>query len=416
VKVLSIACAIATIGVLGALPAGAVRAEGVGVIAVGGERGTLASTIAAVVRETRPEPTRARVVVDAISEARIALAAGAVPIETMPRFRRVREEIDEGWRAYQRVQVEFAASRLASARTDAVGLLAYPSGVVLYADAALRLGIVLDTLGRTADAQYAIALALGLDPDRPITQLEFSPDVITTIDTVRAQVRPTVPVRITSEPPNATVNIDGKDVGRTPASVELAVGQHVVVARVPQFRPQAQAIAVEPTTPELSLGLERDGEAARLEAGVAVGLSDAAAQELADAALRFADLDEVVLVADTERRGGPTLLVQRCAGAPARCSAVVELGYADRSGLVTAAREAWQAVHAAELRYPPSVFGDSRVGDDKLLTHRCEVCRSPWLWGSIGAAAVVTTIVVLAIVTASKPAPILGVDQTQFTH
>jgi hypothetical protein len=42
-------------------------------------------------------------------------------------------------------------------------------------------------------------------------------------------------------------------------------------------------------------------------------MSDAATQLLVDAVLQLADFDEVVLVANTERRVGPTLLVQRCA-------------------------------------------------------------------------------------------------------
>ena len=102
----------------------------------------------------------------------------------------MREQIDEGWRAFLRVQVDFAASRLATARTDAEALVALPGGAQLYADAALRLGAVLGHLGRTAEAQAILALALALDPDRPITLAEFSPDVVAAVDAVRAQTRP----------------------------------------------------------------------------------------------------------------------------------------------------------------------------------------------------------------------------------
>ncbi|MBA3459206.1 MAG: hypothetical protein H0T46_04540, partial [Deltaproteobacteria bacterium] len=57
-----------------------------------------------------------RIVVDAVADARAAIGAGAVPAETLQQFRKVREQIDEGWRAYLRVAVEAAASRLVAAR------------------------------------------------------------------------------------------------------------------------------------------------------------------------------------------------------------------------------------------------------------------------------------------------------------
>ncbi|HET9993559.1 MAG TPA: PEGA domain-containing protein, partial [Kofleriaceae bacterium] len=283
-------------------------------------------------RDQRPEVTAAmaaalrdrgaiRIADNALGEAREAAAAGAVPIDTMVRFRRVREQIDEGWRAYHNVQLEFATSRLAAARTDAESLLALPGMPALYADASLRLGAVLAQLRRAGEARDAIALALALDPDRPITQLEFSPEVVATVDGVRGQPRPTHAVHVTSEPSGAIVSIDGHDAGRTPLVTELATGQHVVVARSAQFLPYARAFALDDKTGELPIAFEHDDEAAELAAGLDAGTPERVQQLVVDRVLALADLDEVVLVAATERRGGPTLLVQRCAGAPARCSA-----------------------------------------------------------------------------------------------
>jgi hypothetical protein len=403
VRQLSIACAIVI-----AL-AGSALADGVGVIAAGPDRGAASKAIAGAVAEARP----ARIVDDAVGEARAALAAGAVPISTLERFRRVREQIDEGWRAFLRVQVDFAASRLATARTDAEALVVIPGGAALYADASLRLGAVLGYLGRTAESQASLALALALDPERPITLAEFSPDVVAAVDAVRGQSRPARSVRIASEPAGAQISIDGKDVGRAPLHVDLAIGQHVIVARVPQFQARAMAIAVDATTKEVEVELEPDVAWTRLAEGALIGMADARAQELVDAAVRFADLDEVVLVADTDQRGGPTLLVQRCAGLPARCTAVIEIGYADRSGVAAAAREAWQSARTANLRYPPSVLGDPRAtgGRDD---DRCKLCRSPILWGGVGVGVVIATVAVIAIVSSSRPPPVVGVDPTKF--
>jgi len=374
------------------------------VVAPRDQRPAVTAAMAAALRDRGP----VRIADDALGEAREAATAGAVPIETMVRFRRVREQIDEGWRAYHNVQLEFATSRLAAARTDAESLLAVPGMPALYADASLRLGVVLAQLARAGEARDAIALALALDPDRPITQLEFSPEVVATVDRVRGQARPTHPVHVTSDPPGASVSIDGHDAGRTPLVADLAVGQHVVVARVGQFHPYARAFALDDKTSDVPIALEHDDEAAELAAGLDAGMAERVQQLVVDRVLELADLDEVVLVASTERRGGPTLLVQRCAGAPARCSAVVELGYADRSGIAAAALEAWHAARAADLRYPPSVFDDPRLVGN-IEDHKCKLCRNPIVWAGVGVAAVAATIAIIVVASSSHPPPVVTV-------
>lgn len=397
-----IACAliIATI-------ARAAAADGAGVIAVSGQdRGAVAAAMADAMIEA---PAR-RIVPDAVAEARGAVAAGAVPVETLHRFRRVREQIHEGWRAYLRVAVETAAARLVAARSAAEELVAVPGGSELYADAALRLGAVLGHLGRTAEAQAILSLALVLDPDRPITLAEFSPDVVDAVAAARAAPVALRRVRIVTRPAGAQIRIDGAAVGRAPLDVQVTRGQHLIVARAPMHRAAVQGIPVDATTIEVQL--EPDEEAARIAAGAQAGLDDVAALQLVEGVLRYADLDELVLVADTIRRGGPALLVQRCAGAPAQCSAVVELGYGERAGLSSAARAAWRAARTGELRYPPTVLGErARPVDDG----RCRVCRSPWLWTGIGTAVLAATAITLMATSSSRPAPVVGVDGGGFS-
>ncbi len=380
-------------------------ADGAGVIAVSrSDRGAVAEAMGQAMAGRA-----GRISLDAVAEARGAIAAGAVPTETLHAFRKVREQIDEGWRAYLRVAVEAAASRLVAARTAAESLVGLPGGPELYADAALRLGAVLGHLGRTAESQAVFALALALDPDRPITKAEFSPDVVDAVDATRSAPVALQRVRVTSVPAGAAIQIDGKPIGRAPLEIQITRGQHLIVARTPMYRPTVQAVPADATAVEVVL--ERDDAAIRLSGGAELGLAEREAQELVDATLRFADLDEVVLVADAIRRGGPTLLVQRCAGIPARCSAVVELGYGDRAGLVAAARAAWEAARAGDLRYPPTVLAER---EGKLHDGRCKVCRSPWLWTGVGAALVIGTAVTIVLLQGSQPPPVVGVDGTDF--
>ncbi len=397
-----LACALA-IPVL-AIPRAA-GADGAGVIAVSktDRPGVAAAMAQAMVGRA------GRIVPDAVTDARAAIMAGAVPTETLAAFRKVREQVDEGWRAFQRVAVDAAASRLVAARTAAEPLVGLPGGAELYADAALRLGVVFGSVGRTAESQAVFALALALDPDRPITKAEFTPEVIEAVDAARSAPVALRRVHVTSVPSGAQIQVDGSPVGRAPLDLQITRGQHLIVARTPMYLPTVQALPADTTSAEVVL--ERDDAAIRVAGGAELGIGEQEAQQLVDATLRFADLDEVVLVVETTRRGGPTLLVQRCAGLPARCSAVVELGYGDRSGVVAAARAAWDAAKTGDLRYPPTVLSER---EGKANDGRCKVCRSPWLWTGVGAAVVIGTVITVFALQGSDPPPIVGVDGMDF--
>ncbi len=389
---------------------------GTGVIAtsVDGDRVHAAAAIAAAVVEVGGGGVARRVVPDAITEARAAVAAGAVPVEQLAHVRGVREAIDEGWRAYLRVSVEFAASRLAAARQDAEALVALPGGAELYADAALRLGAVLLHQGRAEEGRAVIALALAMDPARPVTLAEFAPDVVEAVDAVRAAPAAAQQhVRVASVPAGARVEVDGVDRGASPVELELARGQHVIAARAAGYVPRALGAAVDASTSSLRVELERDEDDARLAAGVAPAMDREGQQLLVDAAARFADLDEVVLAAVVDRRGEPALRVQRCVGVPARCSAVVEVGYGEPAGLAAAARSAWATARSGALGEGPSVFGDH---PSPVAAHRCGACRSPLLWGGVVVGIAIGAIAIIAESSASHGPPQVVVDGTLFGH
>ncbi len=377
-------------------------ADGAGVIATSRD-GSARGAVATAMREAMTGRA-SRIVEDAVADARVAIAAGAVPIETLLAFRRVRAQIDAGWRNYQRVAVDQARDALVAARTAAEPLVALPGGAELYADAALRLGMVLSQLGRREEANVVLALALALDPDRPVTTAEFSPDLVAVVDAARAAPVALHTVHVVTTPPGARIRIDGRDVGASPLDVQITRGQHLIVARAPEHRPSVQGIT--PDADRVEVQLEPDAEAARLQ-GPTLGLDDVPAQQLVDATLRYADLDEVVLVADTIRRGGPALLAQRCSGAaPAKCSAVVEIGYPDRAGLASAAKSAWQSILVGDLRYPPTVLGDEggRIDDG-----RCTWCRSPLLWTGVGVVVVTGAVLAIYALSSSQPTPIVTI-------
>jgi hypothetical protein len=326
-------------------------------------------------------------------------------VAALGEFRRVREMIDDGWRAYVRVQIDDAQRALTAARTAAEPLVALPGGLELYADAALRLGAVLQ-YRRNPDAPAVIALALALDPARPVTLAEFAPEVVDAVAAVRVAPVALERVHVTSAPAGALIAIDGKELGRAPLDAAVTRGQHLIVARAPLHRAQVQGVHVDGAPTAVDVRLDRDDVAATLAGGAEPGLLSSGEQTLVDAALTFAELDDVVVAALGARRGSPALLVQRCAGAPGRCTPVVEIGFTDRAGLAAAAREAWAAVRDGEPSAAPGVLGQT-------LPYRpdtgCHVCKSPYFWGGLGAA-FVGTVVALYFATVVRPAPVLNVN------
>jgi hypothetical protein len=228
---------------------------------------------------------------------------------------------------------------------------------------------------------------------------------------VRAAPAPLVRLHVATRPAGAIVSIDGKELGAAPLDAQVARGQHLVVARAPLHRAAVQGVVADGAgAVAVDVALEADDDAVRLAGGAEAGLAEPAELALVDAVLALADLDEVVVAAVTDRRGEPALIVQRCAGAPARCTAAAEIGFGDRGGLAAAAREAWRTVQSADLREPPRVLGGLRRGREPT---GCRLCRNPLVWTGVGAA-VIATVIVIAVTSSSRPPPVVTVNGGDF--
>ncbi|MEZ4401868.1 MAG: PEGA domain-containing protein [Kofleriaceae bacterium] len=355
---------------------------------------------------------------DALAATAAARRAGAEPAARLTGFAAVAGLVTEGWRAYVAADPGFAAARLGAARSSAQDLLALAGGPAVYADASLRLGVVLLHLGRIDEAAAALRLAHALDPERQVTTAEFTPDAVAAYQAAIDAPTVTMPVRIEALA-GAEVEVDGVDRGPAPITAELAVGEHVVVVRHPGYRPFAQAVAVTPATALLTPTLEPDRGAAAVARAARAGLGALGERELAaaiDQVIALGEVDEVLVVASIARAGAPALVAQRCVGGR-RCSAVVEVGYADAAGLVGAVGLLRQRLSAVELRYGVVLPDDARVTRRRVRVGRGEDrSRRRWAWlgGGALAAAVVATAVVLA--TSGDGPPVITVDPGDFTR
>jgi hypothetical protein len=145
-------------------------ADGAGVIAAStDDRGAVeAAMVDAMAGRAR------RVVPDAVAGARVAVAAGAVPVDALARFRRVREQVDEGWRAYLRVAVEVAGNGRVRPH-EAEQLSGCP--VVRGLRCSATVGAVLGHPGRSRNHRWC-SRSRGTR-SRPLIMLaEFSPDAV----------------------------------------------------------------------------------------------------------------------------------------------------------------------------------------------------------------------------------------------
>ena len=354
---------------------------------------------------------------DVLSTAARARRDGTVPASELARFTEVGNVVAEGWRAYVAADPDFAAARLAAARGDAEALLTLDGGAEVYADVSLRLGIVLAHLGRP-EAADALRLAHALDPDRPVTSAEFSPDAVAAYQAAVAATPGRAEIRVDALA-GAEVAIDGAVVGVAPVTTTVDVGEHVIVVRRVGYQPRGLAIAITGRAPLVAVELEPDRGAAAVVAagrdGVAA-LREAEAGRALEEILTYAEVDAVELVASVVRGGGPALLGQRCTAARA-CTAVVEVGYPDARGLPAAIGALRERLARTDRRYGVILPADPRVtrGETAIATG-CPSCRRRWYWIGGGAvvAALAATLVIVA--TTGDDAPTVSLDPDDFVR
>ena len=202
---------------------------------------------------------------------------------------------------------------------------------------------------------------------------------------------------------DADVEVDGAPVGRGPRSVELAAGEHVVVARAGGRRASGQVVLLPAAGARVELALEVDPFAQALggAAPLAIGAGERAAARVVDAVGVLADLDELWLVVVSWRGGQPTLLGQRCALVPLACTPVREVRFASIARLGAAARQLTRDLlpggGAAKDALGPIVLEDTRATEPELPRHaggrggageRRAWWKNGWVWAGVGVVAV----------------------------
>ena len=205
---------------------------------------------------------------DPFAHARAQFDRGAVPAERLAGFNQVINLVRQGWQAYVAVDTARAMDQLGQARQAALAVLDLDGGLTLYADVVLRLGAVELQIGQVQAAALDFRLARALDPDREVSIAAFAPDVVKSFDSAQVAEVPMTTLTVTSEPAAARIELDGRYLGPAPVTVEVAVGQHIVIVRQAGYRSQASELVLTETGPvRAELRLERDGETSAITEG-----------------------------------------------------------------------------------------------------------------------------------------------------
>lgn len=114
-------------------------------------------------------------------------------------------------------------------------------------------------LGREENAREALRRAVALAPDAALDEGAHPPDVRALYETIRTEARAEAPVAIsvTTEPPAASVSLDGREVGITPATVHATPGVHYVRLAAAGHASRVMPVAFGADTAPLSVSLPR---------------------------------------------------------------------------------------------------------------------------------------------------------------
>ena len=131
----------------------------------------------------------------------------------------------------------------------------------------LQLGVTYGVLGRENRARRAFERSLNVEPGLAFDRSETKETVVALYDAVRASMRGTLSVEADRDGVN--VIIDGRPVGTSPLTVEVAVGRCVVEAQTEDglYRTQTETVVRQGTTAVVALTLDFVG--ARLKVGSA---------------------------------------------------------------------------------------------------------------------------------------------------
>lgn len=217
--------------------------------------------------------------------------------------RRAAARLDAARAAYARFEHDDAIDEIRQADQVLRGVAPTPEVVKALADINLLAGVIHVARGDDARATTSFQIVRRLDPERTaLDRREYRPHVVSLYDKAAVAAAGKVKVRVTSEPPDAVIWLDGREVSVTPATLEVDLGEHYVAVTLEGHAARHEKIKAGGGELELSLLLSRlpaEQRARAVRTGLMrPNLADAAWVRAAAALADIASLDAVVFVRD----------------------------------------------------------------------------------------------------------------------
>ncbi len=163
-------------------------------------------------------------------------------------------------------------------------------------------GLVYVGAKKPSRAEAAFAVVKQLRPERKLDPATYHPRIVALFDKAGADAGAAVSVEIDSTP-GAHVWVDGKEVGKAPAKLSLALGTHYVNVQADGFIPIGRAIEVTSETKPLSFPLKAapaEARARHLRDSLMASSSPGDISAAAAGICALAEADLVVIVRNRE--------------------------------------------------------------------------------------------------------------------
>ncbi len=175
----------------------------------------------------------------------LAVPLGAEDDEAAVRLLGARESLARGLTAYEaepeRAMPFFEEVVSAFASATQAGTLTDDARAVL-AQALEWKGRTLVNLGQKEAASAAFRALVELSPAHDLDRQQVSPKIVELFDTVRKEIVGTLAV--SSDPVDATVKVDGREAGRTPATVPVKAGTYEIEIGRPGWTTEKRTVTV----------------------------------------------------------------------------------------------------------------------------------------------------------------------------
>jgi hypothetical protein len=164
---------------------------------------------------------------------------------------RARSRIDAAKEAFSRFDYAGVIARLGQAEAILETLPPSPALLHTCADAEVLRGVVRAYQHQTSDARIAFALAQRLDEDRKaLDPAQYPPQLVELYRQARADGESRLGrVELTSEPPGASLAVDGHAAGVAPLRTSIAAGDHLVTATLDGRAPRSVILHVATARP-----------------------------------------------------------------------------------------------------------------------------------------------------------------------